>query len=229
MNSKILVVDDDKDMCQYYAISLQKNGFNVDIAHDGLDGLQKMYVLEPDLMLVDIMIPKLNGWDLCQRVREISNVPVILLSALGSKEDTLKGLSLDADDYLTKPISPNVLAARINAILRRASGSKRSTPHRFLTADDGKLVIDTAKHTVTKEGDIIKLSPNEFQLLATLMHHKGRVLGHQFLLSAVWGYGTTTDISSVRNCVRELRRKLETDPRKPRIIQTEWGVGYRVD
>lgn len=229
MANKILVVDDDKNMCQYFAVSLQKHGFNVDIAHDGLDGLQKMYMLEPDLMLVDIVMPKLNGWELCQRVREISDVPVILLSNTSSKENTIKGLSLDADDFLTKPINANLLTARINAILRRTSSSRKEIPHRFLTAAEGQLLIDTSKHLVTKNGNRVSLSPNEYQLLLTLTHHKGRVLAHQFLLNSVWGYGTSIDISSVRNCVRELRCKLEDNPRNPKIIQTEWGVGYRVD
>lgn len=229
MNNKILVVDDDKSMCQYFAISLERNGFNVEIAHDGLDGLQKMYMLEPDLMLVDIAMPKLNGWELCQRVREISDVPVILLSATSSNEHTIRGLNLDADDFLTKPISPNILTARINAILRRTSNNKRKLPHRFLTAAEGRVVIDTSKHKVTKNGAYVSLSPNEFQLLVTLAHHKGRVLEHQFLLNAVWGHNTSIEVSSVRNGVRELRRKLEDDVRNPQIIQTEWGIGYRVD
>lgn len=229
MNGKILVVDDDKNMCQYFAISLQKNGFNVDIAHDGLDGLQKMYMLEPDLMLVDVMMPKLNGWELCQRVREISDVPVILISATNSAENTIKGLNLDAADILTKPINPTILTARIKAILRRTSASKREFPHRFLAVADGQIMIDTAKHMVTKNGLPVCLSPTEFQLLVVLAHYKGRVLAHQFLLNAVWGYGTTIDVGSVRNCIRELRYKLEDNPRKPTIIQTEWGIGYRID
>jgi two-component system KDP operon response regulator KdpE len=180
------------------------------------------------LVILDIMLPDMDGWQTCRRFREMSDVPIIMLTALGSEENVVEGLNLGADDYIVKPVTADELVARIRALLRRASRSTTGSSNGrepILTYDH--LVIDFDKHEVTAEGKRVDLSPTEFRLLSVLSRHRGRVLPHEFLLSEVWGPEYVGEVDYLRLYISYLRRKIEKDPSDPSLIHNEWGVGYR--
>jgi two-component system KDP operon response regulator KdpE len=207
---------------------LIRNGFQVEVAHNAISGLKEAYALKPDAVILDIMLPDMDGWQVCRRLREMSDVPIIMLSALGSDENVIEGLNLGADDYIVKPVAVEELIARIRALLRRTS---RSNPternHREPIFTYDYLVIDFDKYEVTVAGKKVKLSPTEFRLLSVLSRYQGRLLPHEFLLSEVWGPEYVSEEEYLRLYISYLRRKIETDPSKPRLIHNEWGVGYR--
>jgi two-component system KDP operon response regulator KdpE len=231
VQTKILVIDDDPDWCELLRCKLSRAKFQVELAHNGMTGLQKAYTFGPDIILLDVMMPQMDGWQTCQRFRELTQAPIILLTALDSATDKIKGLNLGADDYLVKPFNWEELEARIQAALRRASRSStngkdyyhRSKP---IFAQD-TLVINQDKHEVTLDGQRINLTPIEFRLLSTLAKHKGRVLPHSYLLTEVWGSEYLNELNSLRLYISYLRRKIEEDPANPRYIHSEWGIGYR--
>lgn len=230
MSVKLLLIDDDVSLCEAVRFMLTKKGFEVEVAHSAISGLQKAYALKPDIVILDIMLPDMDGWQTCRRFREMSDVPIIMLTALGSEENVVEGLNLGADDYIVKPVTADELAARIRALLRRVSrshlsGSNGRGREPILTYDN--LVIDFDKHEVTVDGKRIDLSPTEFRLLSVLSRHKGRVLPHEFLLTEVWGPEYVGEVDYLRLYISYLRRKVEKDPSKPSLIQNEWGVGYR--
>jgi two-component system KDP operon response regulator KdpE len=207
---------------------LIRNGFQVEVAHNAISGLKEAYALKPDAVILDIMLPDMDGWQVCRRLREMSDVPIIMLSALGSDENVIEGLNLGADDYIVKPVAVEELIARIRALLRRTS---RSNPternHREPIFTYDYLVIDFDKYEVTVAGEKVKLSPTEFRLLSVLSRYQGRLLPHEFLLSEVWGPEYVSEEEYLRLYISYLRRKIEPDPSKPRLIHNEWGVGYR--
>ncbi|MBN1993626.1 MAG: response regulator transcription factor [Anaerolineae bacterium] len=229
--TSVLIIDDDKLLCDAFQLMLNKAGFEVEIAYDGREGLRKAYSFNPDVILLDIMLPTLDGWQICERLREMSEVPIIMLTALDTQEGVVKGLDLGADDYIVKPVTADELAARIRAVLRRISRSPQPDDnggggHRGIFTQ-GDLTIDFERYEVTVDDERVDLTPTEFRLLSVLARHKGRVLPHQFLLAEVWGPEYSEDIDSLRLYVSYLRRKLEKDKSKPSLIQNEWGIGYR--
>ena len=229
MTATILLIEDDFVLSETLRLMLTKKGYTVDVAGDAITGLQKAYAIKPNVILLDVMLPGMDGWQACARFREMSDVPIIMLTAVGSDENIVKGLDIGADDYIVKPVTAEELTARIRAVLRRVSissdsgnGSRRG---QILTCD--YLAIDLDKHEVTVDGSRIDLSPTEFRLLSVMARNKGRMLPHEFLLNEVWGPEYTGDIDYLRLYVSYLRRKLEKDLKKPSLIHNEWGVGYR--
>ena len=227
MKNKILVIDDDLILQQTIAENLRTLGYEVESASKAIDGLKKAYEIKPDLIILDVMLPGMDGWQTCQRFREMSNVPIMMLTALGTEDNVVKGLELGADDYLVKPVTLKELGARVKALLRRAYSSNRSSSEISKIIQHEGLVIDFDKHEVMLNGKRIDLSPTEFKLLSCLVKHKGRVLPHDFLLKQVWGHEYTGELDHLRLYISYLRKKIEVNPSKPELIQNEWGVGYR--
>jgi DNA-binding response OmpR family regulator len=229
--TSVLIIDDDKLLCEALQLMLTKMSFEVEAAYDAITGLRKAYNFKPDVILLDIMMPSMDGWQTCQRFREMSDVPIIMLTALDSQENVVKGLDLGADDYIVKPVVADELAARIRAVLRRTSRS--SVPNingngkREPIFTQENLVIDFDKYEVTVDDERVDLTPTEFRLLSVLARYKGRVLPHEFLLTEVWGPEYVGEIDYLRLYISYLRRKLEKDKSKPSLIHNEWGIGYR--
>ena len=221
----ILIVDDDQDLARIVQLSLEREGYQTVIATSGLEGLQEAYRLQPDLVILDIMMPGMDGWEVCRRLKEMSNVPILMLTAKGTEVDIVKGLQLGADDYLTKPFSVAELIARIQALLRRTgSRSKTDKPSIFSIRN---LTIDLNRRLVMRDGELVDLTPTEFKLLECFVTHRDRVLPHRFLLTEVWGPEYIDETNYLKLYVRYLRQKLEENPADPQLIVTEWGVGYR--
>ncbi len=229
MTATLLLIDDDLDLGETLRYMLTKRGFIVEVAHNAITGLQKAYALKPDAIILDIMLPDMDGWQACSRFREMSDVPIIMLTALGSDKDVVKGLNLGADDYIVKPVSISELSARLQALLRRVPqpSANNGSNNRKTSFSCDHLAIDFDKHEVTVDGKRIVLSPTEFRLLSLMARHQGRMLPHQFLLSEVWGPEYTDEIDYLRLYISYLRKKVERDPSKPSLIHNEWGIGYR--
>lgn len=223
----MLVIDDDKDLAFMLKSQLERKDYKVVTASDGREGLQKAYQVRPDLVLLDLMMPGMDGWEVCQRLRELSNVPIIMLTARSMKGDVVRGLEAGADDYLTKPFSAAELYARIQAVLRRSNRENGQGDSRSAFYTNGHLSIDFDRRIVTVRGERIDFTPTEFKLLSCLVRNEGRVLPHRYLLNEVWGPEYANDIDYVKLYIRYLRLKIEDDPSNPVYIQTEWGVGYR--
>ncbi len=221
---RILVVDDDKTLLRLMREALTKADFEVVTAANGIDALQELYAKQPDLILLDVMMPRMDGWETAERIRQVNRVPIIMLTAKDEESDKLKGFEQGVDDYVTKPFSFAEIVARVNAVLGRA----RQVPvdHKPKRYVSGNLVIDTDARRVTKAGKVIELTPTEYRLLATLAENGGRVLSHEQLLNKVWGYEYGEDTGYVKRYIWYLRRKIENDPRKPEHILTERGFGY---
>jgi DNA-binding response OmpR family regulator len=225
-NRVILVVDDEERMAHFIRLNLEQDGFHVVEAYRGLDAIQKMRDAMPDLILLDIMMPDIDGFEALQMIREISSVPVIMLTAKGEEEDKVRGLELGADDYITKPFSPRELTSRVKAVMRRAEMGTASPTHELIEVDD-RLKIDFGKREVWVNGEIMKLRPTEYRLLYHLVQNAGWVLTYDQLLAKVWGYEYRDEPHYVRLYINYLRQKLEPDLTNPRYIFTERGVGYR--
>ena len=228
----VLIIDDDTLLCEALRLMLSKMDFKVEVANDAITGLRTAYAFKPDVILLDIMMPSMDGWQTCQRFREMSDVPIIMLTALDSQENVVKGLDLGADDYIVKPVVANELAARIRAVLRRTSRSSVSASNgnsngREPIFKQDSLVIDFDKYEVMVDSERVDLTPTEFKLLSVLARYKGRVLPHEFLLTEVWGPEYVGEIDYLRLYVSYLRRKLEKDKSRPSLIHNEWGIGYR--
>jgi DNA-binding response OmpR family regulator len=222
---KILVVDDEERMVRFIRINLEHDGFVVVEAFNGKQALQRLRDQTPDLILLDVMMPDLNGFEVLEMIREISTVPVIMLTAKGEEDDRVRGLELGADDYITKPFSQRELVSRIRAVLRRVEGISGSM-HGLIEVDE-RLKIDFDRREVWLEGKIVKLRPTEYRLLYHLVQNAGWVITHDQLLAKVWGYEYRDEPHYVRLYINYLRQKLEKDPANPKYILTERGVGYR--
>ncbi|MCS7206986.1 MAG: response regulator transcription factor [Dehalococcoidia bacterium] len=223
---RILVVEDDARLCRFLADLLRRQDYQVESATDGLQALQQAEVFQPHLVLLDLLLPNLNGLEVLHRLRQWSNAVVLVLSGRGEEALKVRALDLGADDYLTKPFSPPELLARVRALLRRAEHSPSlTTPHPVLTFGD--LTIDLSARIVKRSGQEVPLTRTEFALLQVLVANAGKVLTHKELLQQVWGpeYGQETEY--LRTFIKQLRRKLEPDPARPRYIVTQAGVGYR--
>jgi two-component system, OmpR family, KDP operon response regulator KdpE len=219
----ILLIDDDKALCELLAEYLANVGYTVRLAHDGGQGLRELFAKPPDLVLLDVTMPRQDGWDTLHRIRELTTLPVVMLTARDEEPDVLRGFSLGADDYVTKPFSFAQLAARIQAVLHRASRDDGDEHYLHL----GDLEINLATKTVARGAEIVKLTPTEFNLLVVLIHHSGEVVSPEQLVREVWGPQYTDEVGNVRRYIWHLRQKIETDPEHPRYIFNERGFGYR--
>ena len=222
---KILVVDDEKRMVRFIQLNLEQDGFQVLTAYNGTEALEQVRTQLPDLILLDIMMPDISGFEVLKRIREVNTVPVIMLTAKGEEDDRIQGLELGADDYITKPFSPREMVSRIRAVLRRTRSFKED--HVDLIKVDDRLTIDFSRREVWVEGKIVDLRPTEYRLLYHLVKNAGWVNTHEQLLSKVWGFEYQDEPHYVRLYVNYLRKKLEQDPSNPKYILTERGVGYR--
>ena len=223
---RILVVDDEKRMIDFIRMNLELEGYQVLEAHNGLEALEVIRTQLPDLVLLDVMMPELDGFETLKMLREFSNVPVIMLTAKGEEDDKVYGLELGADDYITKPFGSRELSSRIRAVLRRAEMPSVSPDKAVLKIDD-RLSVDFNRREVIVEGKRIKLRPTEYRLLYHLIENAGWTVPHEQLLAKVWGYEYRDETHYVRLYVNYLREKIEEDPSNPKYILTERGVGYR--
>lgn len=223
----ILVVDDESKMIRFVRMNLELEGFRVAEAGDGLEALDRVRQDLPDLVLLDVMMPEMDGFETLQRLREISTVPVIMLTVRGEEEDRIRGLELGADDYVTKPFSPRELVSRIRAVLRRVDASKPASAGGEIVHIDDRFQIDFRQREVIVDGRRVSLRPTEYRLLYHLVNNPGWVMTHDMLLSKVWGYEYRDDTQLLRLYITYLRQKIEPDPSNPRYIFTERGVGYR--
>jgi two-component system KDP operon response regulator KdpE len=222
---RILVVDDEERMVRFIRLNLEHDGFQVSEAFNGKEAIQKIRDVTPDLILLDVMMPDLDGFEVLETVREVSNVPVIMLTAKGEEDDRVRGLELGADDYVTKPFSPRELVSRVKAVLRRTESASGSM-HGLIEVDE-RLKIDFDRREIWLEGKLVKLRPTEYRMLYHLVQNAGWVVTHDQLLTKVWGYEYRDEPHYVRLYINYLRQKLEADPSNPRYILTERGVGYR--
>jgi len=222
---KLLIIDDDDKLVEAVTLYLNKAGYETIAAADGVQGMQQMYSQRPDLIVLDVMLPKMDGWETCQRIREISNVPIIMLTARGQETDRVMGLKLGADDYVAKPFSLKELEARVEAVLRRT----RLPPPakgRILYAND-ELVIDSGRLEVSRGGERVQLTATEQRLLFYLAENAGQVLTNEQILETVWGSEYVNEVDYIKLYIWRLRQKIEEDPRQPKYILTERGIGYR--
>jgi len=224
---KILVIDDDLIFLKLVDWVLTHEGYEILKASDGQEGLRLLFSARPDLVLLDVVMPGIDGWQLCQRIREVTDVPVIMLTGKQqAEEDIVRGLESGADEYLFKPVGNKELAARVKAALRRVELNSSAGAKKEVTYADGFLAVDVAEHKVMVRGERVRLTPREFRLLALLVQNAGRVLTHKQILEKVWGWEYSDDLDYVRIYVAHLRQKIEPDPSTPRYIITESGVGY---
>jgi len=221
---KLLIIEDDATLSQTLAASLSYHGHEVRTAADGVAGLQAAADWTPDLIILDIMMPGMDGWEVCRRLRETSDTPVIMLTARGTQDDVIQGLSTGADDYVKKPFDLRELELRIEAVLRRSQSGADGASTLF---DDGWLMIDPDRRVVLRGGMQVHLTPTEFRLLSYLVQCRGRPVPHNELLREVWGPGYAEETANLAVYIRYLREKLEETPANPRYICTEWGMGYR--
>ncbi len=222
---RILVVDDEERMVRFIRMNLEHDGFQVSEAFNGKQAIQKMRDVTPDLILLDVMMPDLDGFEVLETIREITNVPVIMLTAKGEEDDRVRGLEHGADDYIVKPFSTRELVSRIKSVLRRTESASGSM-HGLLEIDK-RLKIDFDRREIWLEGKLVKLRPTEYRLLFHLVQNAGWVVSHDQLLQKVWGYEYRDEPHYVRLYINYLRQKLEKDPSDPKYILTERGVGYR--
>jgi len=224
---KILLVEDERSIAEGLKISLEAEGFQVAWAKDGTEALGAWERARPDLIVLDLMLPGVSGTEVCRTIRARSDVPIIMLTARDTEVDRVVGLEIGADDYLTKPFSTRELIARIRAILRRAPLGGMSTPVEELPIEASGVRVDRSRHEVTVEGRSVELPPKEFELLAVLVEHAGRVLTRDQLIDEVWGTDYVGDTKTLDVHIRRLRGRIESDPTDPRRIRTVRGVGYR--
>jgi two-component system response regulator ResD len=221
--SRVLVVDDDPTVAEVVTRYLERDGHAVETVADGRAALDSALASPPDLVVLDLMLPGLDGLEVCRQLRALAPVPVIMLTARGDENDRVLGLDLGADDYVTKPFSPRELTARVRSVLRRSEAEPVVAGGVLQAAE---LVVDPAARTADLRGTRLVLTQREFEMLAFLMRHPNRAFRREELLAEVWGY-TYGDTSTVTVHVRRLREKIEADPSTPRFIETVWGVGYR--
>jgi len=221
-NSTILVVDDEKNIVQLAKLYLSSEGYGVESAYNGIEALEKARARKPDLVVLDLMMPEMDGWEVCRRLRQESDMPIIILTARGDDVDKIIGLELGADDYMTKPFNPRELVARVKAVLRRYNAGER--PTRRLSVGD--IQIDQDRREVTVAGKPVALRAKEFDLLAAFAKHAGVVLDRERLLNMVWGYDYVGDSRTIDVHVTWLRDKISGSSNVR--IQTIWGVGYKL-
>ena len=225
MGETVLVIDDTLEFLELARMWLKSAGYEVITAEDGAIGLRRMYSNRPQLVLLDVNMPKMDGWEVCRRIRDMSDVPVIMVTVNGQKTDLLKGFELGIDDYIVKPVDFKELVARVRAVLRRIdTATQENEPS---TLNDGEVEVDWRSHQVYIRGKSVRLSPTEFKLLSCLIKNRGWIVPHEQLLEKAWGPNYVGDKSFVKLYIRYLRQKIERDPANPELILTERGTGYR--
>jgi two-component system response regulator VicR len=227
MRKKILVVDDEKSISDIIKFNLLKDGYDVEVAEDGDEALKKVYLIQPDLILLDVMLPKLDGFQVCRKIRETFNTPIIMLTAKEEEVDKVLGLELGADDYITKPFGMRELLARVKANIRRVDIDNSDTSSvKSVQIESGNLMIDLERYEVKKDEVIIELTLREYELLKFLATQENQIFTREQLLKDVWGYEYFGDIRTVDVTIRRLREKIEDDSSSPKFIMTKRGVGY---
>ncbi len=229
MEKKVLVIDDEKPIVEILKINLQRDGYMVFEAYNGEDGLNKARMLSPDIILLDIMLPKMNGFDVCKKIREFSNAPIIMLTAREDEVDKILGLELGADDYITKPFSVREISARVKANIRRSTSDFErlnvdETPQESLVI--GNLKFEFERYELYKDGKRIDLTLREFELITFLARHPNKIFSRKSLLENVWAYEYFGDVRTVDVTIRRIREKLEDDPSHPKYLVTKRGIGY---
>ncbi len=225
--ARILVVDDEKVMVKGIRFNLENEGYEVDVGYNGREAVDKARATDYDLIILDLMMPELDGLEACMEIRAFSTVPIIMLTARSEDNDKLLGFEYGADDYITKPFNILEVKARVKALLRRASTARKQEEDNRLSG--GGLTIDTASRRTWKEGQPVELTAREFDLLELLMKNPGRVYSREQLLNLVWGYEYTGEYRTVDVHIRRIREKVEADPANPELLRTKWGVGYYFD
>jgi two-component system, OmpR family, KDP operon response regulator KdpE len=226
MTKKILIVDDEPAQLRLVEQILSNNGFSVIKAGSGEEAIRLTYENKPDLIILDVMLPGIDGWQTCGCIRETSDVPVIMLTGKRTaEEEIVRGLESGADEYLAKPLGNRELLARVKAALRRADAASSSNRKKVIYSDD-YLTVDVAERKISVKDERVKLTPREFRVLALLVENPGRIVSHQQILENVWGWEYIDDVDYVRIYISHLRQKIETDPSQPKYILTEPGVGY---
>jgi two-component system KDP operon response regulator KdpE len=224
VNERILVIEDDDALARLMRLQLERAGYQITVCQDGKSGLEEVRNSEPDLVLLDILLPDIDGWVVCERMQGITDAPIIFTTALGSDRDVIRGLELGADDYIIKPFSYKELLARVKAALHRA----RRASSRGMTYRGGRLSVDLEARAVEVSGERVFLTPLEYELLAALVQEAGHVVPHTTLLRRVWGPQYEDRRQYLKLYVWYLRQKIEADPSHPTLILTERGVGYRL-
>ena len=227
MNKKVVVIDDEPSVQDVVRGYLERDGYLVYVAGNGAEGLALAERMRPGLIVLDLMLPDISGEEICREIRRRSDVPILMLTAKSAEEERVAGLTLGADDYLSKPFSPRELVARVRAILRRSSGAETPLVER-MSFDDDRLVVDTVEHEVLVGGEAVDLTPNEYKLLVALARYPGRVYSRFELINHVQGYDFEGYERTIDVHVKNLRRKIEPDPRHPRYVETVFGAGYRL-
>lgn len=226
---KILIIDDEQHIVELLRFNLESNGYEVLDASDGREGLEKAVETLPDLILLDLMLPSIDGIEVCRQLRKdqsTEDIPIIMLTAKSEETDKIIGLEIGADDYMTKPFSVRELLARVKAVLRRKSDTKDKLADEIIKI--GEIAIDESKHEVTKRSEKLDLTLKEFKLLKLLARNRGRVLSRNYLLDEIWGADYFGEIRTVDVHIRHLRKKIEDDDRNPEYIETIRGVGYKI-
>jgi len=227
MGKKVLIIDDDEALVRLIDQVLTQKGYEVLKASNGQEALRLLFDQRPDLVILDVVMPRMDGWQTLDRIRDVSGIPIIMLTGKRMAEDDIvRGLDYGADDYLLKPVGSRELVARVRAALRRAELPSSADAKREITYSDGFLTVDVAERKVIVNGERVKLTPREFRLFALLVENAGRILTHKQVLEKVWGWEYTDDLDYVRIYISHLRQKIEPEPVLPRYIITEPGVGY---
>jgi two-component system, OmpR family, response regulator RegX3 len=231
VETTILVVEDEESFVDALTVGLSREGFRVYVARDGVTGLAMFDSVKPDVVLLDVMLPRMSGIDVCREIRKRSRVPIVMVTAKSAEIDTVVGLEVGADDYVTKPYRLRELVARLRAVLRRASGPDGTEvePSGSAVLEVGDVCLDSSRHEVVVRGDLVNLPLKEFELLALLLTNAGRVLTREILIDRVWGSDYVGDTKTLDVHVKRLRAKVESDPSSPSRIVTIRGVGYKYD
>lgn len=224
IDTKVLIIDDDADLRQLASLLFKKAGAQVIAAADGLEGLSKLFTLNPNLVILDVVLPETNGFEICRRIRQVSDIPIIMLTSLNHEKDMLQGLDAGADDFLVKPFSEDVLIARAKTVLRRSKN--QLSPNNNYDFNHGRLNIDLERRQVLVDEKRLRLSPVEFRLLVYLARHAGKVLTFDHILANVWGNEYKGSMDYVHVYISHLRNKIEENPKEPRYILTIHGIGY---
>lgn len=227
MNINVLVVDDEKSLRDFVRRNLEVRGYRVQTASNGIEALAVFENETIHLVILDIMMPHMDGLEATRRIREASHVPIIILTAMGEETDKVRAFDLGADDYLTKPFGVGELLGRVKAVLRRADWSESVSGEERIVR--GEIEVDVERHQVRVQGDVVELTPTEFNLLVYFMRNAGKTLHHRAILHNVWGGEYSDEAEYLRVYVGKLRQKIEADPSKPRYLHTEHGIGYRFD
>ncbi len=225
----ILVAEDEESFVEALELGLTREGFTVEVARDGQEAVDKFEMIQPDLILLDLMLPKMSGIDVCRTIRASSQVPIIMVTAKSTEIDTVVGLEVGADDYVTKPYSMRELVARIRAVLRRHQGEEMPATPRDRTLKRGEVFLDPERHEVSVRNKLVKLPLKEFELLELLMNNAGKVLTRDMIIDRIWGAYYSGDTKTLDVHVKRLRSKIERDPSSPKLITTIRGLGYRFE